>query len=145
MKLTKAQRATLREMFGGRCAYCGRDLGDRWHADHFEHVERKMKWATAPNGSRRLVATGEVHRPERDTMENMMPSCAPCNIDKHSMTLEDWRGKLQRAVEVLMRNQPTFRHAMRFGLVQDTGAKVEFYFERAAASTSQEKEGAKGS
>lgn len=141
MKLTKEQRATLREKYSGLCAYCGCTLGERWHADHFEHVERKMKWAMSPNGTRRLVATGEVHRPERDTVENLMPSCAPCNIDKHAMTLEDWRRKLQRAVEVLTRNQPTFRHAVRFGLVQETGTKITFHFERAAAETSRAKGG----
>ncbi len=132
MKLTKAQRATLREKFAGRCAYCGVNLGERWHADHFEHVERKMKWSDAPNGVRRLVCTGEVHRPERDTISNLMPACAPCNIDKHAMTLEDWRRKLQNAAEVLRRNQPTYRHALRFGLVQETGATIVFHFERLA-------------
>lgn len=136
MKLTKIQRETLRGKFGGRCAYCGDPLADRWHADHFENVERKMKWAEA-DGRRRLVCTGEVHRPERDTIANLMPACAPCNIDKHAMTLEDWRGKLQRAAEVLARNQPTYRHAVRFGLVQETGAPVVFYFERNAAALEQ--------
>lgn len=140
MKLSKAQRATLREMFGGHCAYCGCALGDRWHADHFEHVERKMKW-TEVDGRRRLVCAGGVHRPERDTIENMMPSCAPCNIDKHCMTLEDWRTKLQNAVAVLMRNQPTFRHALRFGLVHATNTEVVFHFERLAAEIGRAEDG----
>lgn len=130
MKLTKVQRATLREMFGGHCAYCGCALGERWHADHVQHVEREMKWLPAAGGGRRLAYTGNVHRPERDCIENLMPSCAPCNIDKHAMTLEDWRRKLQNAVDVLMRNQPTFRHAVRFGLVHATNANVVFHFER---------------
>ena len=128
MKLNKLQREALRGMFDGRCAYCGSTLGERWHADH---VERVMKWAET-NGRRRLVCTGEVHPPARDTVENLMPACAPCNIDKHAMTLEDWRGKLQRSAEVLARNQPTYRHAVRFGLVQETGAAVVFYFESIA-------------
>ena len=55
-----------------------------------------------------------------------------CNIDKHAMTLEDWRRKLQNAAEVLRRNQPTYRHALRFGLVQETGATIVFHFERLA-------------
>lgn len=128
--LTKAERAQVRGMFGGLCAYCGCQLPERWHADHFEHVERKMKWALAPNGSRRLVATGEAHRPERDTLANMMPACPPCNIDKHSMTLEDWRTKLGCTLEVLNRNNPTYRHAVRFGLVEETPEPIVFYFER---------------
>lgn len=126
MKLTKAQRATLREKFGGMCAYCGEPLGDRWHADHIENVERKMVYVSGKG----LVCTGEMHKPERDTLENLNPSCAPCNIDKHSMTLEGWRVKLQGACGVLQRNQPTYRHAVRFGLVSETGASVIFHFER---------------
>lgn len=59
----------------------------------------------------------------------MMPSCAPCNIDKSRMALEVWREKLQRAVEVLARNNPTYRHALRYGLLRETGARVQFYFE----------------
>jgi 5-methylcytosine-specific restriction endonuclease McrA len=122
MKLTKAQRATLRDKFGGRCAYCGRELGDRWHADHFEPVRREW-WKK----------DGGMERPENDHLDNLMPACAPCNIDEHAMSLEEWRKKLQRAVEVLTRNHPTYRHALRFGLVQETGATVTFLFERAAS------------
>jgi hypothetical protein len=125
MKLTKAQCATLRAKFDGRCAYCGEPLGERWHADHIENVERKL---ARVNG--RVVSTNDLWRPERDTIENLNPACAPCNIDKHCMTLDGWRAKLQDACNVLQRNQPTYRHAMRFGLVQETGARVVFHFER---------------
>lgn len=133
MKLTKAQRAALRGMFAGCCAYCGSPLGERWHADHVEHVERKMGWVEK-DGRRRLACVGGVHRPERDTLDNMMPACPPCNIDKHAMTLGDWRGKLSRALEVLARNQPTYRHAIRFGLLAETPKPIVFHFERLAAS-----------
>lgn len=131
MKLTKAQRATLRDKYSGLCAYCGCSLGDRWHADHIEAVERKLEFVREGH-STRMRATGEVYRPERDCIENLNPSCAPCNIDKHAMTLEQWRAKLQNAVGVLTRNQPTFRHAVRFGLVHATNANVVFHFERLA-------------
>ncbi|MDX8205518.1 hypothetical protein WDA38_11070 [Acinetobacter pittii] len=39
MKLTKQQRAELKQKFGGHCAYCGDLLGDKWHADHIEAVK----------------------------------------------------------------------------------------------------------
>ncbi|MFW8236293.1 HNH endonuclease, partial [Klebsiella pneumoniae] len=42
MALTKKQRAELRMKFGGRCAYCGCELGDKWHADHVEAVRRNI-------------------------------------------------------------------------------------------------------
>ncbi|HCS2340565.1 TPA: HNH endonuclease, partial [Shigella sonnei] len=40
MALTKKQRAELRMKFGGRCAYCGCELGEKWHADHVKPVIR---------------------------------------------------------------------------------------------------------
>jgi hypothetical protein len=113
--------------FGGLCAYCGKPLGDRWHADHFEPVRREW-WKSG----------GGFENPQHDTMENMMPACAPCNIDKHAMVLEQWRMKLQRACEVLQNNHATYRHAVRFGLVNETGARVVFHFEREAANAPTE-------
>lgn len=128
MKLTKSQRLALREKFGGRCAYCGQLLGEKWHADHIEHVERKLMRVPG----RGLVSTGEMHRPERDTLENLNPACPPCNIDKHSFTLEDWRRLIQGSNDVLTRDVSTFRRALRYGLVQLSAAPVVFYFERVA-------------
>lgn len=40
MALTKKQRAELRMKFGGLCAYCGCELGEKWHADHVKPVIR---------------------------------------------------------------------------------------------------------
>lgn len=121
-RLTKAQRAQVRSMFGGRCAYCGCELGDRWHADHVEPVGREW-WKK----------DGSLERPEHDHIGNLMPACAPCNIDKHAMTLDHWRAKLQRSCEVLANNHTTYRHALRFGLLRETQATVSFYFERIRA------------
>lgn len=44
MKLSKAERAALKQKFDGRCAYCGCELGDRWHADHVRPVTRLSEW-----------------------------------------------------------------------------------------------------
>jgi 5-methylcytosine-specific restriction endonuclease McrA len=118
VKLTKQQREALRAKYEGRCAYCGEQLGDRWHADHLEPVRREW-WKKE----------GGMERPENDHLANLMPACAPCNIDKHAMSLEEWRKKLERAPEVLTRNNPTYRHALRFGLVCEMGSRVVFLFE----------------
>lgn len=123
-KLTKAQRATLQAMFGGLCAYCGKPLGERWHADHLEPVLRGYAQPTASNPQ------GIFHQ-HRDTIGNLMPACAPCNLDKTSYTLEQWRAKLAKSCESLMRYSSTYRHALRFGLVANTESPVVFYFERA--------------
>lgn len=134
MALSKAERKLLREKFNGRCAYCGGLLGERWHADHIEHVERELKHVPG----RGLIATGKMHRPERDTLENMNPACPPCNIDKHSLSLEEWRKMIQRSNDVLMRDVSTFRRAVRYGLVSLKDEPVLFYFEKLALEKQRE-------
>jgi 5-methylcytosine-specific restriction endonuclease McrA len=133
VKLGKSQRAALREKFGGRCAYCGEPLGERWHADHIISVQRKQEYVRGKG----FVSTGEMYRPENDHVGNLAPACAPCNIDKHSMSLEHWREKLARTLEVLQRNHPTYRHALRFGMLEEKPAPIVFYFERAQAAAQQ--------
>lgn len=126
MTLTKRQREAVRCMFDGRCAYCGEELGARWHVDHVEAVVRDFMFL--PGGGTRT--TGKLMRVENDRLTNLMPSCPPCNLDKSSMPLEVWRTKLARACEVLARNNPTYRHALRYGLIRETGSSVVFHFER---------------
>lgn len=47
-------RDDLRRVDEGRCFYCGRRLGDRWHVDHF------VPWARHPdNGLENLVSADE--------------------------------------------------------------------------------------
>lgn len=132
MALTKQQRAALREKFGGRCAYCGQPLGERWHADHIEPIVRNDWFQRA---GIKVPPRGPDY-PHRDTLENMNPACPPCNIDKHSMTLEDWRGVIERSNEVLQRDVSTFRRAVRYGLVRLTSEPVRFYFEKIAKEAS---------
>ena len=130
--MTKAQRETIRMMFGGKCAYCGIDLPQRgWHVDHVEPVERVFKYVQVGNQPGRMVATGKFYRPQNNRDDNYFPACAPCNIDKGSNSLEGWRDYLQdRILDGLRRNSSTFRHAERFGRVVITPGPLVFWFER---------------
>lgn len=124
--MRKLDRDAIRAKFGGRCAYCGCMLGDRWHVDHVEPVHRELRYESGKG----VVATGRMYRPENDRPDNLFPACPPCNIDKHAMPLEAWRQKLSRTCAVLARNSSTYRHGVRFGLIKETGSKITFYFER---------------
>ncbi len=134
MKLTKAQRENLRKMYSGRCAYCGCELGPRWHADHVESVQRKLQYVKGKG----VIATGELWRPEHDHIDNLAPACAPCNIDKHTYALEDWRQILGRAHDVLRRNVSRYRHALRFGMIVEKTDPVTFFFETTEGSQLRE-------
>ncbi|OKP30939.1 HNH endonuclease [Serratia fonticola] len=132
-KLTKAQRAELRQMFGGRCAYCGCELKENgWHADHVVAVlrvsEQDMK--AAAKGIFKLKATGEVFNQHADNHENLFPACAPCNLLKTSYSLEMFRKQVSLQVERGRKSSVNFRTAERFGQIQVTAAPVVFWFER---------------
>lgn len=116
MKLTKAQREKLKNKFGGNCAYCGDQLGDKWHADHIEAIRR--------NGD------GTCENPQNNRLDNFNPACAPCNINKKSLSLEAWRRQIKNYENSLIKFHNIFNHAKRFGLVVFTDQPVIFYFER---------------
>lgn len=125
----KADREMLRNKFGGCCAYCGTALPDRWHADHFEPVRRELHSVTIPGTRTYRLVSGKPTRPELDTIENMMPACPPCNINKHSMGIEAWRQAIANSINVLNTNNSTYRFAKAFGLLVETAEPVRFYFE----------------
>lgn len=133
MKLNRTQRERLKMKFGGKCAYCGHDLSDRWQADHVKPVNREFRWVPQKFGASKAVATGKMANPENDREDNLVPACPACNNDKHSSTLEQWRRRLEELPGVCQRNHSAFRHAVRFGLITPTPGPVVFYFERLAA------------
>jgi 5-methylcytosine-specific restriction endonuclease McrA len=59
---SKKLRAALWRMTGGKCAQCGIDLADEWHADHV------IAWVK--------TKTTNVHE--------MQPLCRVCNLKKGS-------------------------------------------------------------
>ena len=133
MQLSKKKREALRLKFGGRCAYCGCELGPRWQADHVVPVVRKFEWQEQADGSSKAVSTGEMHHPENDTEENLLPACPPCNNDKHACDLEGWRRRLEDLLGVCQRNHSAYRHALRFGLLEPKPRRIVFFFETFSA------------
>lgn len=130
MNLTKKQREEVRMMFGGKCAYCGSDLPEKgWHADHVKNIERKLEWTYNKDGHRQLRSTNECHKPENDTIENLFPSCAPCNIFKSSMDLEWFRTTIETQLDKAYKYSSNYRIAKRFGLVEEKPRPIFFYFE----------------
>ncbi|EOR08642.1 hypothetical protein F896_01168 [Acinetobacter genomosp. 15BJ] len=118
MKLSKSQRENLKQKFGGYCAYCGDELGGKWHPDHLIAVVRDL-------------TTGKPTKPENDVYENLMPACTPCNHNKRSMSLESWRDLLTHYRDVqVIRDCSQIRHLLRFGLVQFIQKPVVFHFEK---------------
>jgi hypothetical protein len=144
--MRKAQRATLRMMFGGKCAYCGCELPERgWHADHVDPVIRHsaiVEVSAAEHArtgySHRLKPTGTVERPEAERSDNFFPACAPCNIFKSTFSVEFLRQEIVAQVDRARKTSSNFRTAERFGLVRATNEPVKFWFEQYRAPASAE-------
>jgi len=118
MPLTKKQREALKPMFGGRCAYCGGELGDKWHADHVDAIWRGYD---TPTG---------LMRPENERPDNYFPACVPCNLFKSTFSIEEFRRELGHQVDRGRKSSVNFRTAERFGLIKPVAKPVVFWFEQ---------------
>lgn len=117
------KRQKVFDKYGGKCAYCGCELTKRWHVDEIEPIRRNWKIVDG-----KQVFTDCMH-PGRLTLDNQNPSCASCNINKHSMSLEDFRNSIKQFVQSLNLYSTQYKIAKRYGLVSESNIEVKFYFE----------------
>ncbi len=142
--MTKKQvRQAVYDMFDGHCAYCGCELNGKFHVDHHDPIVRKQKYIKPhwTNGipmaetdsntqyvEGRWVSAG-CEKPENECINNMMPACASCNIQKNSFTIEQFRQNIQNFVNSLNQYSTQYKFAKRYGLINETHEPVVFYFE----------------
>lgn len=107
-KLTKAQRLRVYNMYGGRCAYCGRHI--RYEDMQVDHMV-------------------PLHNGGADNEENYVPACRMCNHYKSTYTVEKLREQLGMLQERL-RKDYIYRLALQYGLVREAENKVTFFFEK---------------
>lgn len=125
--MTKKDRQKIFDKFGGRCAYCGCELKAGWHVDELLPVQRNYKWN---KDKTRYVHDGTYINPERMVLENQMPACPSCNINKHSMSLEEFRSLIAGFMKHLNEVSTQYKIAKRYGLIKETDIDVKFYFEK---------------
>jgi HNH endonuclease domain protein len=103
----KDMRREVYEMYGGRCAYCGKEIEIKdMQVDHVQSV----------------YLGGE------DEIVNYRPACRSCNFYKSTMRTERLREELGLIVGRLEKLF-IFRLALAYGLIKITGNPVRFYFE----------------
>ena len=127
MRLTKQQRETIYRKSNGVCWYCGKILPKKgWHSDHFLPVGRIMKY---DKKKRKKVWTGKYRHPERDHIDNMVPSCAECNRWKKSRSISTFRKSLQVLHKTVL-NHTNVRMAVKYQHVKILNPKIVFWFEK---------------
>lgn len=132
--MKKSDRQKIFDKYGGRCAYCGCELQKGWHVDEIEPVRRGFEYIKDAKGNSiwengKWLTKKNMRHPERLNIENQNPSCASCNINKHSESLEQFRKNIAAYMKHLNEVSIQYKIAKRYGLIQETGIGVEFYFE----------------
>lgn len=127
MAVSKNDREIIFNKYGGKCAYCGTPLQNGWHVDELLPCRRNFKY---DHDKRKWVHDGTYEHPERLHIDNQMPSCPSCNINKHSGTIEEFRALVQGFIKSLNRDSTQYKIAKRYGLIKEEVKPVTFYFER---------------
>lgn len=117
-------RELIYNKYEGKCAYCGTKLQKGWHVDELMPCRRNYKME-----GERWIHDGTYEHPERLTIDNQMPSCPSCNINKHSGNLEQFRQLIEGLITSLNRDSTQYKIAKRYGLVEEKPKAVVFFFE----------------
>lgn len=107
-KLSKMERLTVYNKMHGHCAYCGCDL---------EYKNMQVDHVVA------------INRGGADILNNMLPACRSCNHYKSTLTVNSFRKTIEKMPDTLMRDNVTYKNAVRYGLVIQNSKPVVFYFE----------------
>jgi len=109
IKFTKNQREIIFNKTNGHCAYCG--TGIILKSMQVDHLKSLFKDGT-------------------NDINNLLPSCRPCNRRKGTFDIEQFRLEIQNQVSVLNKKYATYRNALRFGQIIENCEPIVFYFEK---------------
>ena len=124
--MNKKDREIVYNKFNGHCAYCGCKLEKGWHVDELLPIKRNRKYVY---NKRKWIYDGTCEYPERLNVNNQMPSCASCNINKHSMSLEEFRKLIEGFMSYLNNKNTQYKIAKRYNLIKENIKPIIFYFE----------------
>jgi len=124
--MNKKDREIIYNKFNGHCAYCGCKLEKGWHVDELLPIKRNRKY---DYNKRKWIYDGTCEYPERLNINNQMPTCASCNINKHSMSLEEFRKLIEGFMSYLNNKNTQYKIAKRYNLIKENIKPIIFYFE----------------
>lgn len=116
--IPKKVRIALYEKYNHKCAYCGNEIAYKeMQVDHVASVY--------VNTDFQKNMTDEQMYAE----ENLLPSCRQCNFYKSTMTVDNFRERLQTTLLDNLMSTFQWRLAEKYGLVQYVPHDIKFYFE----------------
>lgn len=123
--IKKEIRLKVWKKYHNRCAYCGCLLEYKdMQVDHIIPFRNHSEIHGCLIGEFGKVNYGI------DNFKNLNPACRVCNKWKTAMVLEEFRNEISMQVSRLTKRSAGFRMALKYGLIESTVKKVEFYFEQ---------------
>lgn len=111
MAFSKKTRLSVYEKYGGRCAYCGREIAFKdMQVDHF--IPQKG-WSESGSND----------------ISNLMPACRMCNHYKRAHSLETFRSYI-REIPRKLRENYIYKVGVVYGNVIENEKPVVFFFEK---------------
>ena len=112
MSFSKTVRQKVYNKYNGHCAYCGRKLDYKdMQVDHFIPYK----------------AWGVIDI-DKDSFENLMPSCRLCNHYKRANSLETFRRYISEIPKKLKQNY-IYKVGLIYGNIIENEKQIKFYFE----------------
>lgn len=137
--MKKRDRELIFNKYEGKCAYCGEALQKGWHVDELLPVKRGYTERYCMERHQHVRELSTIKHPERFHIDNQMPACASCNINKHDMSLEQFRDLIAGFMKHLNGISTQYKIAKRYGLVIENIKPVTFYFENHSPAIGSEK------
>ena len=110
--MSKINRQAVHQMYGGRCAYCGKVIAlKEMQVDHYWPECRSARY------------NGDIN-----CMDNLKPSCRSCNHYKRDSPPEFFR-EMMKSIHQRLATIYIFKVAADYGIVEIKPFDGRFYFE----------------
>ena len=120
--MKKKTRQLVYNKFGGRCAYCGKEIA-------YKDMQVDHKVPLFRNDTDEQLAKAGIKRGTED-LDNLMPSCRRCNFRKGTLTIEQFRKELLKQCEGIIKRSFQVKQSIDYGLLKVSLTPVMFYFEK---------------
>lgn len=125
--ISRSLRKLVYEKYDGHCAYCGKVIGMKeMQVDHIIPI----MYAVYGTAQQRAPIQLMVDDGRMDEIDNLNPSCRPCNFYKGMLDIDGFRQRILSELEHTCRSSFQTRLAMQYGMIEYKPFDGKFYFER---------------
>lgn len=123
--MKKELRVQVYNKYGGRCAYCGKEIA--YKDMQVDHLTPKIlaHWYISERAKQSMKVVGD----SIDSFENLMPSCRRCNHYKRAYRLDEFR-RLMKTLHKRIQKDYISKVAIDYGIVRLIPFDGIFYFEK---------------